>query len=207
MSMKSFTPGTCKVIPTLHNTCTHMLGTHASFPAIPMLRWSVSGETLDRGPHRSTPIVFFVRGFTNGVFYLFGLFRTYVHGKQRLGLLYHKIGCGWPVPGVFHIQIQNFTKCLPISAKSVKPGTCKVSPTLHQTCTHMLGTHASFPAIPMLRWSVCGETLDRGPRRSTPIAFSVRGFTNIVLAKTAWNHFHDKTTHWDDENNTLLHKM
>ena len=44
---------------------------HASFPSIPMLRWSLSGETLDRGTRRSTPVAFSVRGLTNGVFCLF----------------------------------------------------------------------------------------------------------------------------------------
>jgi hypothetical protein len=30
----------------------------------------------------------------------FGLFRTYIHGKQRLGPLYHEIGSDRPVAGV-----------------------------------------------------------------------------------------------------------
>jgi hypothetical protein len=30
----------------------------------------------------------------------FGLFRTYIHGKQRLGPLYHEIGSDGPVAGV-----------------------------------------------------------------------------------------------------------
>src|SRR5664279_4658311 len=78
--------------------------------------------------------------------------------------------------GSFHIQVQDFTKCLRMSAKRVKPGTyiCHL-PTFHHTYTHMVGPHASFPVIPTLRWSFSGETLDRRPRRSTPIAFSLRG--------------------------------
>jgi hypothetical protein len=57
-----------------------MLGTRASFLGIPMLQWSLSSETLDRG-RRSTPIDFFVRGLTNGLFLYFGLFRPYIHGN------------------------------------------------------------------------------------------------------------------------------
>ena len=81
--------------------------------------------------------------------------------------------------GSFHIQVQDFTKCLRMSAKMVTPRTyiCHI-PTLNQTCTHMVGPHASFPGIPTLWWSFSGETLDRGPRRSTPVAFSVRGMNN-----------------------------
>src|SRR5215203_7404525 len=71
-------------------TFVHAMWTHTSFPAIPTLRWSVSWKTLGRGPRRSTPIAFSVRGFTNGLFYLFWFFRTYVHGNHRLGILYHK---------------------------------------------------------------------------------------------------------------------
>ncbi len=37
-------------LPTLHHSHTHMLGAHASFHVISTLRWSSSGETLDRGP-------------------------------------------------------------------------------------------------------------------------------------------------------------
>ena len=48
-----------------------MLGTHASFLGIPTISGSFSGETLDRGTRRSTPVAFFVRGLTNGFFYLF----------------------------------------------------------------------------------------------------------------------------------------
>ena len=178
---KSSTPGTCKVRQTLHHTCTHMLGTDASFPAIPTFRWSVSWETLGRGARRSTPIAFSVRGFTNGIFIFFGFFRTYVHGNHRLGILYHKIGSVWAVAGVSAYISWILPSASPCMRKSSTPGTCKVSQTLHHTCTHMLGADASFPAIPTLQWSVSWETLGRGPRRSTPIAFSVRGFTNGIF--------------------------
>ena len=43
-------------LPTFHHTCTHMVGTHASFPGIPTLRWSFSRETLACGPRQSTPL-------------------------------------------------------------------------------------------------------------------------------------------------------
>ena len=156
MSAKIITPGTCKVSPNLtshlytyvRDTCKFSI--YSDAPVVCM--WGNPRP----GPRRSTPIDFSVRGFINGVFICFGFFRTNVHGKQGLGLLYHKIGSGWPIARVFHIQIRDFTKCLPMSAKSVTPGTCKVSPTLHHTCTHMLGTHASFRAIPTFRWSLSG---------------------------------------------------
>src|ERR1041385_2253568 len=50
--------------------------------------------------------------------------------------------------------------------------------TLNHTCKHILAPHAGFPMIPALRRSFTPETLDRGARRSTLIAFSVRGWTN-----------------------------
>src|SRR3954465_6184560 len=78
--------------------------------------------------------------------------------------------------------------------------TCHL-PTLHRTSTHMLGTHAGFRVIPTLRRSFTSETLDWGTSRSTPIAFSVRGWTNELLfsicaclahmymEKQGWTHF------------------
>src|SRR3954470_17605023 len=79
--------------------------------------------------------------------------------------------------------------------------TCHL-PTLHHTSTHMLGTHAGFRVIPTLRRSVTSETQDRGGgRRSTPIAFSVRGWTNglfvsicaclahMYTENQCWTHF------------------
>src|SRR5215216_2934481 len=51
MSGKGVTPGAYTWhLPTLHHCHTHILGEHASFHVIPRLRWSSSGETLDRGP-------------------------------------------------------------------------------------------------------------------------------------------------------------
>ena len=52
---------------------------------------------------------------------------------------------------------------------------------LHNTCKHMLDTDGSFLGIPMISGSFSCETLDRGTRRSTPVAFSVRGLTNGVF--------------------------
>jgi hypothetical protein len=45
-------------VPTFHHTYTHMLGTHASFLGFTMLRWSLSGETLDRGGPEIYPYSF-----------------------------------------------------------------------------------------------------------------------------------------------------
>src|SRR3954466_15432479 len=50
--------------------------------------------------------------------------------------------------------------------------------TLNHTYKHNLAPHAGFPMIPALRRSFTPKTLDRGGRRSTLIAFSVRGWTN-----------------------------
>src|SRR3954463_7502401 len=51
--------------------------------------------------------------------------------------------------------------------------------TLNHTYKHNLAPHAGFPMIPALRRSFTSETLDRGGgRRSTLVAFSVRGWTN-----------------------------
>src|SRR3954469_18087974 len=74
-------------------------------------------------------------------------------------------------------------------------------PTLHHTSTHMLGTHASFRVIPTLRRSFTSKTVDRGTRRCTPIALSVRGLTNelfvsicaclahMYMENQCWTHF------------------
>jgi hypothetical protein len=183
MYVKKAMPETFRFhIRTFHHTYAHMLGTHASFPRIPTLWWSLSGETLDQWVWRSTPIAFFIRGLSNGLFALFWFFRTYVHGKQRLGPLYHEIGSGRPIAGVSTYR----SRMLPsvngpcMSVKKAMPGTFILNePTFHHTYPHMLGTHASFPGIPMLRWSLSDETLDRRVRRSAPIAFSIRGLTNV----------------------------
>src|ERR1041385_3605101 len=50
--------------------------------------------------------------------------------------------------------------------------------TVNHTYKHNLAPHAGFPMIPDLRRSFTPETLDQGGRKSTLIAFSVRGWTN-----------------------------
>jgi hypothetical protein len=115
----------------------------------------------------------------------FGLFRTYVHEKQMLGPLYHEIGSGSSVAGVstYRSRILPSVNSPCMFVKKAMPGTFRLHvPTFHHTYTHMLETHASFPGIPTLRWSLSGETLDRGIRRSTPISFSVRGLTNEIFS-------------------------
>jgi hypothetical protein len=118
-------------------------------------------------------------------FFYFGLFRTYVYGKQILGPLYHEIGSGRPVARVstYRSRILPSINSPCMSVKNVMPGTFILHvPTFHHTYTHMLGTHASFPVIPTLRWSLSGETLYRGVQRSTPLASYVRGLTNGLFA-------------------------
>src|SRR3954463_8863965 len=53
--------------------------------------------------------------------------------------------------------------------------------TLNHTYKQNLAPHKGFPMIPSLRRSFTPETLDRGARRSTLIAFSVRGRTNGIF--------------------------
>jgi hypothetical protein len=115
------------------------------------------------------------------------LFRIYIYiyVKKRLDPLYHEIGYGRPVAGVstYRSRISASVNSPCFSVKKPMPGTFRLHvPTLHNTYTHMLGTHASFIGFTMLRWSLSGETLNPGVRRSTPIAFSVRGLTNGPFA-------------------------
>src|SRR3954465_7463474 len=88
-------------LQTLNHTYNHNLAPHAGFPMIWALRRSFTSETLDRGARRSTLIAFSVRGWTNGLFFIYlCLVSTYVHGKPRLNTFHHIIHTGRPVPGV-----------------------------------------------------------------------------------------------------------
>jgi hypothetical protein len=74
----------------------------------------------------------------------FGLFRTYIHGKQRLGPLYHEIGSGRPIAGVPRTD-PRFHQVL--TAHVSEEGHARDLyvlhvPSLGHTYTHMLGTHA-----------------------------------------------------------------
>jgi hypothetical protein len=60
-----------------------MLGTHASFPGIPTVRWSLSDDTLDRGVQRSTPIAFSVQGLTNGLFFFLLVCLGYIYMESK----------------------------------------------------------------------------------------------------------------------------
>jgi hypothetical protein len=74
--VKQAMPGTFRLhVPTFHHTYLYTyVRDNASFPGILTLRRSLSGETLDPEGRRSTPIDFFVRGLTNGLFALFWIF-------------------------------------------------------------------------------------------------------------------------------------
>src|ERR1041385_4031334 len=66
-----------------------------------------------------------------------------------------------------------------MSVNNVRHMTCICHlQTLNHTYKHNLAPHAGFSMIPALRRSFTPETLDRGARRSTLIAFSVRGWAN-----------------------------
>jgi hypothetical protein len=102
-----------------------------------------------------------------------------------LGPLYDEIGSDGPVARVstYRSRILPSVNSPCMSVKNVMPETFRWHvPTFHHTYTHMLGTHASIPGIPTLRWSLSGETLDRGVQRFTPLASYVRGLTNRLFA-------------------------
>jgi hypothetical protein len=78
------------------------------------------------------------------LFLYFGLFRTYIHGKLKLGPLYHEIGSGRPVSGVSMYRSS-------ISASVNSPCLLRrpCSGPIYIACTNlpshlsdMLGTHA-----------------------------------------------------------------
>jgi hypothetical protein len=69
-----------------------------------MLRWSLFGKTLDRGGGglEIYPYSFLRMRTHRWIFcFILVLFRTYIHGKQRLGPLYHEIGSSGPVAREF----------------------------------------------------------------------------------------------------------
>jgi hypothetical protein len=80
----------------------------------------------------------------------FGFFRIYVHGKQRLSPLYHEVGSGRLIAGVFtyRFMISASVNSPYMCVKKAMPGTfiLHVS-TFYHTYTHMLGTNASFLGI------------------------------------------------------------
>jgi hypothetical protein len=136
-------------------------------------------------------------------FISFGLFRIYVHEKQRLGPFYHEIGSGRPVAGVslYRSRISASVNSPCMCVTKTMPGTIILHvPTFYHSYTHILGTNASFLGIQVLQWSLSGEILTGG-RRSTPIAFSVRGLTNrffcfllvclghMYMLSKCWVHF------------------
>jgi hypothetical protein len=104
----------------------------------------------------------------------FGLFKTYIHGKLRLGPLYHEIGSGRPIAEFPRIdpQFRQGLTAHVCEADNVRDLYILHVPTFHHTYTHILGTmHASFLGFTILRWSLSGETLDRRNPSST-----IKGF-------------------------------
>src|SRR6266480_1733073 len=101
-----------------------------------------------------------------------------------MGPLYHEIGADRPAAGVSTRTDSGIQHVF--VARVSKEGYAR---NIYIACTK-LTSHiytydrdpCSFLGIPTLRWSLSGETLDRGGRRSTPITFSVRGLNNRIFA-------------------------
>jgi hypothetical protein len=108
----------------------------------------------------------------------FGLFRPYIHGKQRLGPLYHEIGSGRPVAVVSMYRSRIYQVLI--------AHVCEVG--------HAQDLYIAFTNLPSHLYIYVRDTckfsrdsvapmvfIRRNPRlggrRSTPIAFSVRGLT------------------------------
>src|SRR4051812_43519533 len=88
-------------LPTLHNTSTHMLGTHAGFRVIPTLRQSFTSETLDWGDPQIYPYSFLCTRVDQWTFFLYlCFFTTYLYADQMIDTFHHIIHTGLPIPGV-----------------------------------------------------------------------------------------------------------
>ena len=73
------------------------------------------------------------------------------------GTLWYIIASGIPAAGHFSLQVQESSKCYRPKERKVTQGSYAlhhlVNHTFHHTSTHILGPHASFGGIPVLRWS------------------------------------------------------
>ena len=132
----------------------------------------------------------------------FGSFRTYVQGEQRLGPLCNILGPGCPAAGVSTYRSRILPNVNACPVRGVTPGAYAWHlTTLHHYHTHVIGAHASFHVILMLRWSSSSETLDRGPQivypysnlctrvaRWTFVLVLVR-LGHIYMESKGWAHF------------------
>src|SRR3954467_2434984 len=153
-----------------------MLGPHACSRVIPAHGRSFSDETLIRGPRGSTPIAFSVRGLNNALYWWFRfvcVISTWkTKDRPKVPLVYpHLIRGGSLLLHVQHTSISviacnvdGHTRELGLTSRGNPPPLCR-----YARATRM------FPWHPGTRASFSDETLIRGPRGSTPVAFSVRG--------------------------------
>ena len=108
--------------------------------------------------------------------------------KTRFGTMWHILAPDIPAAGHFHLHVQEYSKCYRPNVRKVTPGSYAlhhlVNHTFQQTTTHILGPHASFGGIPVLRRSFPPSPRKRRsmcPGGSTPLDFSTRGSTNVLF--------------------------
>src|SRR3954462_10749234 len=171
-----------------------MLGPHACFRGIPTLWRSFSDETLIRGPRGSTHVAFSVRGLNNALSWWIRF--VYVISKW-------KPKDRPKVPPVYPRLIRGGSLLLHVQHTSISVIACNVdshtrelgltSRSIHHPCACMLGPHACSRGIPALGRSFSDETLIRGPRGSTHVAFSLRGLNNTL---SWWFRFVEVISTW-----------
>ena len=93
------------------------------------------------------------------------------------GTLWHILASGIAAAGHFTLDVEETLKCYRPKVRKVTPGSYAlhhlVNHTFHHTSTHILGPHASFGGIPVLRRSFPPKTPACRPGRSfTPLDFS-----------------------------------
>ena len=101
------------------------------------------------------------------------------------GTLLHILASGIPAAGHFSQHVQE-------SSMSYRPNVRKGTPasyaldhfvnhTFHNTSTHILGPHARFGGIPVLRRSFLPENGGLCAPAGLPLDFSARGYTNVLF--------------------------
>ena len=95
--------------------------------------------------------------------------------KTRLGTIWHILAPGIPAAGQFSLHVQESSKCYGPNLRKVTSGSYAlhhlVNHTFQHTTTHILGPHASFGGIPVLRSSYPPKTAVCGPPAVYPPRF------------------------------------
>ena len=95
--------------------------------------------------------------------------------KTRFGTMWHIVAPDIPAAGHFHLHVQKSAKCYRPNVRKVTPGIYAfhnlVNHTFQHTFTHILGPHARFGDIPVLRRSFPPKTAVCVPRRVYPPRF------------------------------------